>query len=348
MKHVLHIQKNKDILEARFEIIRLIREFFWSENFLEVETPNIVNVPGQEPYLDPMKVEIENEIGDKHIGYLHTSPEYTLKKMLAAGFENVFSISKCYRNKESFGGLHNPEFTMLEFYRMNVDFYKIMEDIENLLYSLKEKISANHKSKTRLPKTGTVGQVINLKSFHKIHMRDLWQKYVGVNLDDYLDKESLLNLVNTTYNLQLAPESYSYEDLFYKIFLNKIEPNLIEPTIVHHYPAQMSALSKISQVDPRYAERFEVYINGIEIANAFSELTDQKEQENRLEEEKNLRKNLGKDLYEIDKEFLEAVKNLSNCAGIALGVDRLIMVLLGINNIDDILALPMSKLFTID
>lgn len=331
MNHIHHISQNKRFLEARAEIVRLIRQFFWQEGFLEVETPNIVALPGQEPYLDPMIVEVENEVNKKNKYYLHTSPEYTLKKMLAAGFGDIFTICKVYRNKESFGGLHNPEFTMLEFYRTKTNFWSLMDDLDNLVSFVSKEISQNHKF-----------EIINLKSFRRIHMRDLWQKYVGINLDDYLDNESMNKLCQKLEIKSDAAEAY--EDLFYKIFLNKIEPNLIEPTIVHHYPAQMAALSRFSEEDLRYAERFEIYINGLEIANAFTELTDKDEQRKRLAEEKELRRELGREVYNIDEDFLEAVDMMPECAGIALGVDRFVMTLLGCQDINNVLTLPASKL----
>ena len=324
--HVNHIKNNKKNLEARFEIIKKIREFFLAKNFLEVETPLILALPGQEPYLTPLKVEVQNEKREKYQGYLHTSPEYTMKKMLSAGFENIFSICKCFRDQESFGGAHNPEFTMIEWYRARVDFYKIMDDAEELFYFLAIDFAVK-----KYPK------------FEKIHMWDLWKKYVGADLNDYLEKDQMFALC--------AQKGYKpdndekYEDLFYRIFLNEIEPKLIEPTIAHHYPAQMAALSVVSKDDPRYAERFEVYIDGLELANAFTELTDADEQLRRLTEEQKLRQIYGKDVYDIDLEFIEALKTMPPSAGIALGVDRLIQVLLGCQNINNVLVLPMSKMF---
>ncbi|MDP2692641.1 MAG: EF-P lysine aminoacylase EpmA [bacterium] len=311
-----HIRNNYRHIVDRASIIKKIREFFWSQNFIEVETPNILALPGQEPYLSPMKLVIHNERGEKKNAYLHTSPEYAMKKMLASGFQNIFSICKCYRNNESFGGEHNPEFTMLEWYRVGVDFNSIMDDVEMLFnYISDEKIE-----------------------FERLHMRDLWDRYVGINLDNYLDKDKMFPLCVEKGFLPSMEESF--EDLFYRIFLNLIEPNLKGYKIIHHYPAQMAALSKFT--DDGYAERFEVYINGLEIANAFSELTDAGEQRKRLEEERKLRIKMKKDVYDIDLDFIEAVGKLPKCAGIALGVDRLVQVLLGCKNIDDVLVLPLS------
>lgn len=330
MSHTYHIAKNKKNLELRFTILKLIREWFWSQNFIEVETPLIIKLPGQEPNLSPMKINIHDERGEEFPSYLHTSSEYTMKKMLSAGFENIFYLGKCFRNKESFGGTHNPEFTMLEWYRVEENYYKLMDDVENLLHFIQERLKIED---------------LRFKNFIRIEMKQLWQKYVGVNLDDYLETNKMYELCKSFgYN---ASEDETYEELFYRIFLDKIENKLIEPTIVYNYPAQMASLSKLSDEDFRYAERFEIYINGIELANAFSELTDANEQLKRLEEEREERKKLGVDVYDVDKEFIDALKTMPESAGIALGVDRLIMILGGCKNINDVITLPASKLFDI-
>src|SRR3989339_149489 len=344
MNQLQHIKNNKDNLISRAQIVKSMREFFWSKNFTEVETPNIVALPGQEPYLSPMSLKISDENKKQYQAYLHTSPEYAMKKMLAGGFDNIFSICKCFRDNESFGGLHNPEFTMVEWYRINTDFYTIMRDVEELFGFVYSDLVKSQKSKVKSPFL-----------FERISMRDLWKKYAGVDLNDYLDTEKMFALcVAKGFN---PDKNEKYEDLFYRIFLNEIEPKLKEPVIIHHYPAQMAALAKLSGEDNRYAERFEVYVNGMEIANAFSELTDEEEQRKRLVEEKELRKELGEprktssrgvDVFEIDEDFIEAVGELPKCAGIALGVDRLVQVFLSCQNIDDVLVLPASIILSPD
>lgn len=343
MSHVDHIAKNKELLELRFEITRVIREFFWQEGFLEVETPLILRLPGQEPYLNPMKVSVHDERGTEYHGYLHTSPEYAMKKMLAAGFTKIFSICKTFRDHESFGGTHNPEFTLIEWYRSKADFWELMQDIESLFQYLQKWVMSNEKRVIALGLQNN-SFLISRFSFRRVHMRDLWREYVGVNLDEYLDLTSMARLVADHYSLPIT-HYQSYEDAFYKIFLNEIEPKLTAPTIIHHYPAAMAALSKLSETDPGYAERFEVYVNGMELANAFTELTDAEEQFDRLKKEKRNRENMGKDVFDIDTEFIEAVRRMPPSAGIALGVDRLAQVLLGVENINDILALPMAELW---
>jgi lysyl-tRNA synthetase class 2 len=221
---------------------------------------------------------------------------------------------------------------MIEWYRANKDFYAIMDDVEGLFSFLGEKVE-NSKWK------------IENRNFERLHMRDAWKKYAGVNLDEYLEREDLLTLCeNKGYKPQ---KDESYEDLFFRIFLNEIEPHLgkDKPTILHHYPACMAALSRLSPVEPKYAERFEVYVGGLELANCFSELIDPVEQLKRLQSEQAERKNLGKAVYEIDLEFVEALKTMPPSAGIALGVDRLVQLFTGCKNINDVLVLPALDLF---
>jgi len=346
MSHTKHITRNKDHLQARADILHHIREFFWQKGFQEVETPLLVRLPGQEPYLSPIKLSVHSDKKISHDMYLHTSPEYTMKKMLGSGFGNIFSLCKTFRDYESFGGTHNPEFTMLEWYRVGGTMFDLMDDVEELLKVLLAKIE---KLEACLPvgKVGggkrETGNGEPVSGFKRLSMKDLWQQTIGINLDDYLAPSTMFTLCKQRgYNVQ---DDESYEDLFYRIFLNEIEPTLLEGTyIIHHYPAPMAALAKMSETAQGYAERFEVYINGMEIANAFTELTDADEQFKRLEAEQHLRKQLGKDIFDIDMDFIEALRHIPPCAGIALGIDRLAQVLLGVKNIDDVLVLPMSKM----
>lgn len=317
------------MLEVRAAVMQAIREFFVETNCLEVTTPTLIAYPGQEPNLEPMQVEIFNEKKQTFTGYLHTSPEYTLKKCLAAGLGDVYSMGPAYRNQESFGGNHNPEFTMLEWYRVDVDMHVIMDDLDRLFAAV----------------SNAVSNTFFAQSCERLHMRDVWQQYVGVNLDDYLTNEAMYDLV-VEKGFSASKED-SYEVLFYILFLNFIEPHLgiDRPVIIHHYPAQMAALAKINVTDTRYAERFEVYVQGVELANAFSELTEAAEQRTRLEGEQQERTSRGMSTFALDEDFLEAVALLPKCAGIAFGIDRFVQLLLGCKDIDDVLVLPCSKIF---
>ena len=313
----------------RWKITKHIRQFFWSKNFVEVETPVFVRHAGQEPYLDPVEVVMQDEKGEKHAGYLHTSPEFTMKKMLAAGYENIFSLCKTFRNKESFGGQHNPEFTMLEWYRTDATMDTLMEDLQGLLDVLADSTEIQNSK-------------FKIKNFS---MQRLWQDVIGIDLDEYLDVETMrLLCIERGYEPSTDEQ---YEDLFFRIFLNDIEPQLavMGAVIVHGFPAQMAALARLDEHNNKYAQRFELYIDGIEIANAFTELTDAKEQRRRFEQEQALRKQLGKSSLEIDQAFIHALECMPPAAGIALGVDRLVMALTGCKNINSVLVLPLSKQF---
>ena len=176
-------------------------------------------------------------------------------------------------------------------------------------------------------------------------MVEVWQRFANVDLGKYLTRETMFSLcVEKGYQ---PKDDETYEELFYRIFLNEIESKLgtEAPLIVYEYPAVMASLSRLSQRDPRFAERFEIYVNGQELGNAFSELTDADEQLARLEQERAERAKTGKLVYDVDPEFIAALRQgLKPCAGIAFGVDRLIMQITGCQNIDDVLILPMSTL----
>ncbi|MBT4941417.1 MAG: EF-P lysine aminoacylase GenX [Candidatus Magasanikbacteria bacterium] len=313
---------HKNNLDLRWQIIKTIREFFWVQEFCEVDAPSLMRLPGQEPYLSPMTLTIHDENRKEYKRFLHTSPEFAMKKLLAAGYTNIFYLGKCFRDFESFGGNHYPEFTMLEWYRTETDYTNIMKDVEALFLVLAKKIQKD---------------IPYFSSWNRVSMKELWQTHVGVNLDEHLTQDALFQLCVTKGFSPLKQESF--EDLFYRIFLNYIEPELgkDDPTIVYEYPAQMAALAKLSDKDTRYAERFEVYVHGIEIANAFSELTNGKEQYDRFKKEQKTREKHKKPVYEIDSSFIDAVHNLPTCAGIALGVDRVVQLFTGCKDIQNVI-----------
>ena len=321
----------KDIYIKRLEILRLIRDYFWSQNFVEAETPIALRLPGQEPYLNPMSVEILDPYQAPFKFYLRTSPEFALKKLLAAGWERVFEISKCFRNIESFGGTHNPEFTMIEWYRAPGSYLDIMDDTENLFKYIGKKLNIQKlKYKNN--------EIEYLVDWDKMSVKDLWNKYIQVNLDDYLDIENLKILVQKRgWNVETTD---MYEDLFYKIFLNEIEPNLgiNKPIFIYDYPAQMCSLSRLCEKDKRYAQRFELYIGGLELANAFGELVDHKAQRINLEKDRELRVQLGKEVWSIDEGFIEALEaGIPSAGGIALGVDRMVVLFTGARDINEVI-----------
>ena len=324
----------KNIYDTRIKITRLIREFFWSLDFVEADTPIAVRLASQEPYLNPLFVTIHDPNGRAENFYLRTSPEFALKKLLAAGYEKIFEIGKCFRDYESFGGNHNTEFTMLEWYRAPGKYQEIMYDTENLFKFIgkklnKQTVKYNNKE-------------INISNkWDRLSMKEVWQKFSNVNLDECLEIEKLKKAAEDK-GYKIDGQD-AYEDIFYKIFLNEIEPNLgnENPIFVYDYPACMTSLSRTCEHDNRYAERFELYIGGLELANAFGELTDAKEQEKRLEKDRDLRKKLGKETWPVDADFIAAIAGLpaiahwATAGGIALGVDRMVLLFTGARDLNE-------------
>lgn len=322
---------NIEIAKQRNQIIQQIRNFFNVQNFTEVETPIMVKIPSMEPHLTPFETTFTN--GKKL--YLNTSPELQMKKLLGAGFSNIYQLTKVFRNGEIGGPLHNPEFTMLEWYRENADYTKLMEDCENLISELgRIFLEKNPQNKTDFK-----------KPWLKKSVNELFIEHCKIDL---LKNKTFKNFKTTAKNLNYDTNACNtWDDLFFKIFLNEIEPKLPKnkPIFIYDYPASQAALAKIKSDKPFFAERFELYINGIEIANAFSELIDAKEQRARLKKEQKLREKLKKTVFDIDEEFLTGLESIKlPCAGIALGVDRLIMILLDKKSIDEVLLFPLTKI----
>ncbi len=332
-KEIKDNPKVKENYNKRILILKIVREFFWSLGFVETQTPLAVKTASQEPYLDPVGIKYIHPAGQEYPFYLHTSPEYALKKLLCAGYEKIFEICPCFRNKEDFGGTHNPEFTMIEWYRSPGKLMDIMDDLEALFKNIGQALNQDFVSRDekKIP--------INI-AWDRMQMKEVWKKYLGVSLDDYLILEKMIVLAKEK-GYQIG-EKEKYEDLFYKIFLNEIEPKLgwEKPVIIYDYPAQMTSLSELCE-DKNYAQRFECYIGGVELCNAFGELIDAQKQRENLEKDRNLRQELGKEVYPIDKEFIEALQSgMKPAGGIALGLDRLIMLFTGVNDINEIIFMP--------
>jgi lysyl-tRNA synthetase class 2 len=335
-------RQEKFLLRAK--IISLIRDFFCKEKFLEVETPSLVKFPGMEPHIDPIKVKLPI-MGGRREAYLITSPEYAMKKILAAGFRNIFQICKSFRGGEAMDELHNPEFTILEWYRAYADYKDIMKDVERLMVyiarNLKKRNGYNLKLKIKYQ-----NQEIDLTPpWEKLTVREAFRKYAKIDLDKILTRGTMAAAAEKKGYSVL--EDDSFDDIFFKIFLSEIETYLGQnrPTILYDWPAQMAALSRRKKSDPRYAERFEVYVGGLELGNAFSELVDPAEQKRRLVVERKLRKKLGKAIYDLDEEFLKALQEMPPSGGIAMGVDRIVMFFADAKSIDEVMFFSAKKIF---
>jgi lysyl-tRNA synthetase class 2 len=327
-------------MEKRAAILAAVRAFFRDAGFLEVETPTVVALPGMEPHLDPFRTGVTEVGGANHDAYLITSPEYSMKKLLAAGLPRVFEIARCYRNGEPWDGSHNPEFTMIEWYRADADYAAIMADMETMVASVAKAVTGSDKIRHQ-------GREIDLAPpWDRMTVAEAMERHAGLDLGRAIDDPVWFRAAVEAKGCTLTADD-TWDDVFFKIFLRDVEPKLgvDRPLILHEYPRSMAALARLKKADPRFAERFEAYVGGMELANAFSELNDAAEQRARLEEERDLRAKLGRHVYAVDEKFLEAVGRMPEAAGIALGVDRLVMLLTDAAVISDVLFFPAGDLF---
>jgi lysyl-tRNA synthetase class 2 len=291
----------RPVLELRAKMLSATRDFFREHGYLEAETPVLVRTPALELHIDACPA-------GRH--YLRTSPELHMKRLLGAGYKNIFQIGPCFRAGER-GKLHNPEFTMLEWYRADAGYMDVLAETEDLL---------RHLAKICLGKLTLErhGKLLDLGADWKLFsLPELFEKFAGWN-----------------------PAADFNERRFEDDLVNRVEPNLPvdRPVIVLDYPAPVAALARLKPDNPLLAERWELYLAGVEIANAFSELTDADEQRKRFEECARQRRALGREVYELDVEFLAALeKGLPPAAGVALGLDRLVMLFAGADSLDDTL-----------
>ena len=319
----------------RADVLRGIRSFFDSRGFTEVETPLLTHSPGMEPHLRAFETHTESG----RPLFLTTSPEYAMKRLLSEGLERIYQVCKSFRDEQP-AAHHNPEFSMLEWYRAYTDYRHIADDTESLVAELTERITGS----TRLSFRDNTIDVA--RPWVRMTVREAFNRYSDVNSDPCDEPGAFLEGARKS-GIASIDESDDFDTAFFKIFLDQIEPHLgsSRPTILMDYPASMGALAKRSSDEPTVAERFEVYIAGIELANAFTELNDPTEQRDRLESEAAERASLGMPRHPIDESFLDALSSgMPPSGGIALGVDRLIMLLSGADHIADVLAFPFPDL----
>ncbi|EPG72814.1 EF-P lysine aminoacylase GenX [Leptospira fainei serovar Hurstbridge str. BUT 6] len=303
---------SKEIITARARFLRSTRDFFHSEGFLEIDTPALKKIPGMEPHLDPF--EVRSPSGNE-IGYLVTSPEYSLKQALSLGLDRVYEIAHTFRSGEKGSPLHTAEFLMLEFYQAAADLNDLMDTTERLIRALGNRI----------------GKSTPVSKIPRNRVRDLLLRYAGCDWD----RESLEKKLKQASLTNLSMQELEYEDCFYLVFLNFVEPRLLpEFQFLYDYPPEMAALARIEN---GVAKRFETYYGNIELGNAFYELSDPVEQRLRFLKEQELRKKLGKEVFPIDGEFLLSLeRGLPTCSGNAIGLDRLLSVFLGANSLAQI------------
>ncbi len=284
------LSEKKPALVMRSRVVKAVRDFFVERGFIEIETPSRIPVPALELNIDAVPS------GDY---FLRTSPELHMKRLLAEGYERIFQIGPCFRHGEK-GRLHNPEFTMLEWYRLNADYNAILVDAKMLISFLAEKI---------------VGNSSIVYQGKKIELMPLWE---CIPVEDAF-----------VLNAGWSPVKHYDADRFDVDLIEKVEPNLPSdrPVVLMDYPAEAAALARRKPGKPEVAERWELYIGGMELVNAFSELTDPVEQRRRFEECADERRKAGRSAYTLDEEFLASLeKGMPAAGGAALGIDRLVML----------------------
>jgi elongation factor P--(R)-beta-lysine ligase len=324
---------------ARARLQAEVRAFLAERGYEEVETPCLVPAPGMEPHLDAFHAAFLPEGGGAlRPLWLHTSPEYAMKRLLAEGFPRVFQMARVFRNGE-LSSTHNPEFTMLEFYRAEADYQGIMEELETLLDRCARALTGH----TRV--AAAAGPLDLAAPYDRVPVADLFARHAGVDLGACGGDAAALREELAARGLDPGRPGDSFDDLFFRVFFTLIEPALAaagRPVYAVDWPASMAALSRVKAADPRFAERFELYAGGLELANGFSELTDAAEQRRRLQEERALRARLGRPIYPLDERFLDAVGRMPAAGGVAVGLDRVLMLLTGARAIDEVLLFPAS------
>jgi elongation factor P--(R)-beta-lysine ligase len=316
-------------LQARARIQAALRQWFAAGGFVEVETPILQVAPGAEVHLAGFATDWETPDGaEEQVRWLQSSPEFAMKKLLAGGVPKLFQFARVFRNAEG-SALHHPEFTMLEWYRANAGYETIMQDCSALLRLTGVK-ELRWQGKTCDPAAEP----------ERLTVAEAFARHAGVDLFATIgDAEKLSKLSGVAMHA-----GDSWDDVFFRIMFDRIENRLGmgRPTILCEYPIAMAALARAKPGDSRVAERFELYVCGVELANAFGELTDPAVQRARLKADMDEKERLYGVRWPVDPDFLAALDHgLPDCAGIALGFDRLVMLATGAEHIEDVLWLPV-------
>ncbi|WP_421533771.1 elongation factor P--(R)-beta-lysine ligase [Morganella morganii] len=309
-------------LLKRAKIVNEIRRFFADRGVLEVETPTMSQATVTDVHLRAFETQFTGPGAAQGITlYLMTSPEYHMKRLLAAGSGPIYQMGRSYRNEEA-GRYHNPEFTMLEWYRPHYDMYRLINEVDDLLQ-----------------------QTLECESAESLSYQQAFLRYLDID-PLTAEKDKLREVAAKLDVSNIADTEEDRDTILQLLFMVGVEPHigLEKPTFIYHFPASQASLAEISSEDHRVAERFEVYYKGVELANGFRELTDAAEQRQRFERDNRKRASMGLPEQPIDENLLAALEHgFPECAGVALGIDRLIMLALGAERISDVIAFPVDR-----
>lgn len=333
-------------LETRARIARAVRSYFDSQAFVEVETPALQVSPGMEPHLKAFATALHEPFGGPQDGqstlYLHTSPEFAMKKLIAAGMPRLFQLAHAFRDGER-SDLHHPEFTMLEWYRTGHGTEAIVEDCAGVVRE------AAKAAEVKLFQRNDAS-CDPFAEWERLSVADAFMRDAGIDLLAVLEQgddpdPALIKTRARRIGIK-CDDRDRFEDVFFRILLARIEPNLGKdrPTVLYDYPLCLSALAKANARDPRLADRFEIYVCGVELANGCVELTDAAEHRRRFARDAAIKQRLYGVQYPADEDFLAALdRGLPDCAGVALGFDRLVMLATGARSIEDVLWAPVAR-----
>lgn len=330
----------RPFLLARNRIKAALRRWFEDQGFIEVETAILQVSPGNEAHLHAFQTTMISPDGSRRPFYLHTSPEFACKKLLAAGERRIFTFAPVFRNRER-GHLHHPEFTMLEWYRAGETYDVLMEDCIALLNAVAEAAATAQFTHRGI-------SVARTSEAERLTVAESFTRFAGIDLlattpDGQPDRDALAEAAAAA-GVRVAVDD-TWADIFSRILVERIEPHLgrARPTILYEYPVSEAALARPRPDDPRVAERFELYLCGVELANGFGELTDPAEQRRRFEAEMAEKARIYGERYPIDEDFLAALYSMPPASGIALGFDRLVMLATGAGHIEQVLWTPLPE-----
>ena len=327
----------RPFLMARNRIMAGIRQWFAEHDFVEVDCAALALSPGNEAHLHAFATELIQPDGSSARRYLHTSPEFACKKLLAAGESRIFNLGHVWRNRER-TPTHAPEFTMLEWYRAHEDYESVIADTLALV-QLAARVAGTELFRWRGREADPFA------SPQWLSVNDAFKAHSGVDLlstirpDGTADGEALASLSPVAFG-----KGESWSDIFSRILSEKVEPELGNGriTVLYEYPAVEAALARTTTRDPRVAERFELYACGVELANGFGELTDADEQRRRFIAEMDVKEQVYGERYPLDEELLAALAMMPPASGVALGLDRLIMLAAGATHIEQVLWTPVA------
>ncbi|MFT4151128.1 MAG: EF-P lysine aminoacylase EpmA [Paracoccaceae bacterium] len=334
-------ETRRPLLLARNRIQAALRGWLADQDFVEVDPSGLATSPGNEAHLHAFATQAIGNDGAPHPMYLHTSPEFAMKKLLAAGEPRIAAFSHVWRNRER-GALHSPEFTMLEWYRTGADYTVLMQDCAAFLQLAAQAAGASllrFRDRTCDP----------FAEPERLSVAEAFQRHAGIDLpatirpDGSTDADAL-RAACAAANLRTASDD-TWSDMLSRILSDRVEPHLGHgrATILDRYPAAEAALARTCADDPRVAERFELYACGVELANGFGELTNPAEQRRRFVIEMDEKARLYGERYPLDEDFLAALAHMPAASGIALGFDRLVMLATGAPSIDEVIWAPVPR-----